>query len=280
MEYLVLSVATGALKPILKKLPAVLLDEYKRFKGAPDEVKSLTKELETMDAFLLNMSEEEDPDPQDSSWMKEVRELSYDMEDSLDEFLLCVHDKSADPKGFMNKGKKLASRLMTRRDIAKVIEGLKKQVKEVGERNQRYKNRSTTTKTTGYKTVDQRALHIYKDASLLVGIKRPKEELIQFLKGGNHRGLAASSQQLKAVSIVGDGGIGKSTLADQVYKELKPLFDCGAFISVSRRPDLMNVLRLILSSVSNMPYKDTEAGDIQHIINQIIGFLQDKRYCK
>ncbi|CAN6329270.1 unnamed protein product [Urochloa humidicola] len=277
MEYLVLSVATGALKPILKKLPAVLQEEYKRYKGAPDEVKSLTKELEAMDAFLLNMSEEEDLDPQDSSWMNEVRELSYDMEDSLDKFLLCVHDKSADPKGFTNKAKNLASRFWTRRDTVKVIEGLKKQVTEVGERNQRYKNPSTTTKTTGYKTVDQRALHIYKDASHLVGIKRPKEELIQFLKGGD-RGFAASSQQLKAVSIVGDGGIGKSTLAEQVYKELKPLFDCGAFISVSRRPDLMNVLRLILSSVSNMPYKDTEAGDIQHIISQIIGFLQDKSY--
>jgi disease resistance protein RPM1 len=62
------------------KLGALLGDRYKRFKG------KLGALLAAMDAFFMKMSEEEDPDVQDKVWMNEVRELSYDMEDCIDDF--------------------------------------------------------------------------------------------------------------------------------------------------------------------------------------------------
>ena len=71
-----MSVATGVLKPVLEKLAALLGDEYKRFKGVRKDIKSLTRELPAMEAFLLKMSEDEDPDVEDKVWMNEVRELS------------------------------------------------------------------------------------------------------------------------------------------------------------------------------------------------------------
>jgi hypothetical protein len=124
----------------------------KRFKRVRREVQSLTAELAAIHAFLLVKSEEENPDAQDKNWMKEVRELSYDMEDTIDEFMLRVDDKSISPEGFVHKFKAFLTRAKNRRRIAKAIEDLKAQVKEVEpwneDRNGRYKSNKTIMNTS------------------------------------------------------------------------------------------------------------------------------------
>lgn len=62
MKGLLVSAATGALKPVLQKLTALMGDEYKHFKRVRHEVESLMDELAAMHSFLLKMSEEENPD--------------------------------------------------------------------------------------------------------------------------------------------------------------------------------------------------------------------------
>lgn len=276
-----MSAATGALKPVLEKVTALMGHEYKRFKGVHREVQSLTDELAAMHAFLLKMSEEENPDSQDKAWMKEVRELSYDMEDSLDEFMLLVDNKSISPQCFIDKFKKKLNEAKNCRRIAKAVNDLKVQVKEVGDRNKRYKSNETIMNTSNT-TVDRRALAIFEDASKLVGIDEPKDELMKWL-ARKYQCVASEPLEVvppKVVSIVGFGGMGKTTLANQVYVELKNQFefDCWAFVSVSRNPDMMKILRTILSEVSNKHYAYTEAGSIQQLIGIITDFLKDKRY--
>ncbi|XP_024316565.1 uncharacterized protein LOC100841448 [Brachypodium distachyon] len=180
MEAALVSAATGALKPVLEKLAALLGEKYKHFKRVCGDIKSLTHELATMDDFLLKMSEEEDPDPQDKAWMNEVRELSYDMEDSIDDFMKQVDDKDTKPDGFMEKIKSSLGKMKARRRIGKEVKDLKKQIVEVAERNARYKTREAFSKTTNA-TVDPRALAIFVHASKLVGIDEPKKEIIKML---------------------------------------------------------------------------------------------------
>ncbi|KAI4983229.1 hypothetical protein ZWY2020_023721 [Hordeum vulgare] len=164
-----------------------------------------------MEAFLLKMSEEEDPDVQDKVWMNEVRELSYDMEDSIDDFMKSVDTGDTKPDGFLEKLKSSLGKLgkmKARRRIGNEIADLKKQTIEVAARNARYKAREAFSKAKNT-TVDPRALAIFQHASELVGIDEPKAE---------------------------------------------------AFLSVSRNPDMMNILRTILSAVSGQLYANTEAG--------------------
>ena len=275
MEAALVSVATGVLKPVLGKLTALLGDEYKRFTTVRKEIKSLTHELAAMEAFLLKMSEDEDPDAQDKAWMNEVRELSYDMEDAIDDFMQNVDDKDAKPDGFMDKIKSSLGKMKARRRIGSEIHDLKKQIIEVGERNERYKSRTAFSNTKNA-TVDPRALFMFEHASKLVGIDEPKAEIINLLTEGD--GCALTQEQLKMVSIVGSGGMGKTTLASQVYQQLKAKFECKAFVSVSRNPDMMNILRTILSEVSCQNYAHTEAGSIQQLISKINDYRAEKRY--
>ncbi|VAI63622.1 unnamed protein product [Triticum turgidum subsp. durum] len=279
MEAALVTVATGVLKPVLGKLATLLGDEYKRFKGVRKEIRSLTHELAAMEAFLLKMSEEEeDLDVQDKVWMNEVRELSYDMEDAIDDFIQSVGNKDEKPDGLIEKIKSSLGKLgnmKARHRIGKEIHDLKKQIIEVGDRNARYKGRETFSNTKNV-TVDPRALAIFEHASKLVGIDEPKAELIKLLT--DEDGVTSTQQQVKMVSIVGSGGMGKTTLANQVYQELKEKFKCKAFISVSRNPDMKNILRTLLSEVGCQDYADTEAGSIQQLIRKITDYLAEKRY--
>jgi Holliday junction resolvasome RuvABC ATP-dependent DNA helicase subunit len=121
--------------------------------------------------------------------------------------------------------------------------------------------------------VDPRLLAIYKDASELVGIDGPRDELVKWLRTEESE-LAHPS---KVASVVGYGGLGKTTLAKQVYDKLGANFECCAFVSISRNPDMMKILSSILSQIQNKTEAHAGSEDLQHIIYQIREFLKDKR---
>jgi Holliday junction resolvasome RuvABC ATP-dependent DNA helicase subunit len=120
--------------------------------------------------------------------------------------------------------------------------------------------------------VDPRLLALYKDASELVGIDAPRDELVKWLRTESE-----SAHQPKVASIVGYGGLGKTTLAKQVYDKLGANFECRAFVSISRNPDMAKILSSVLSQIQNKTEVHASSEDLQNIIDQIREFLKDKR---
>lgn len=70
-----------------------------------------------------------------------MRELSYDMEDCIDDFMRSVADKETKPESFIEKIKNSLGKMKARHRIGNQIHDLTKQVTEVAERNMRYKTR-------------------------------------------------------------------------------------------------------------------------------------------
>nr|UBY07286.1 NBS-LRR disease resistance protein [Dasypyrum villosum] len=87
----------------------------------------------------------------------------------------------------------------------------------------------------------------------------------------------ASKKRLKKVSIVGFGGLGKTTLARAVYHKIKGDFDCRAFVPVGQNPDMKKVLRDILIDLGN-PHSDLAILDANQLIKKLHDFLENKRY--
>jgi len=84
------------------------------------------------------------------------------------------------------------------------------------------------------------------------------------------------SGQLKVVSIVGFGGLGKTTLANQVHAKIKNEFECSAFVSVSRTPYMPKILKDILSGVGS-DGKEVE-DDVEKLVKILRAQLTNKRY--
>ncbi|VAH55820.1 unnamed protein product [Triticum turgidum subsp. durum] len=280
MEAAVVSVSHGAIGFVIAKLGDLLAGKYKLLKQAKGEIMFLKAELESMRAFLERMSEaEEEPDKQARCWANEVRDLSYDIEDSVDEFMLLVEGESnGEPhgfKGFIHRSMNLLTTMNTRQKVAKEFQGLKSRVMEVSERRMRYKIDDAVSKPNNT-TIDIRMLALYADTSGLVGIDGLRDELIHLMVGEE----GVSAQQRKVLSIVGFGGLGKTTLANQIYHRLKWQYECQAFVSVSQKPNIRMILRRMLSQVGYVALEGTnmEIWAEDELISALRQFLMDKRY--
>nr|XP_040252247.1 disease resistance protein RGA5-like [Aegilops tauschii subsp. strangulata] len=100
----------------------------------------------------------------------------------------------------------------------------------------------------------------------------PKEDLINLLADEE----AASVQPLRVVSIVGFGGLGKTTLATQVYHELGGQYDCKVFVSISQRPNMMKLLGGIIKKLQTP--QATHTDEAQDLTDNIREYLREKRY--
>ncbi|GJN25860.1 hypothetical protein PR202_gb13746 [Eleusine coracana subsp. coracana] len=208
---------TGALGSVIPKLALLLKEEYKLQTGLRKKIESLSRDLESMHAALRKVADvpPEQLDNEVKLWARDVRELSYDMEDILDTFLVRVHGCEArrDPDRFRRAAKKIGklfSKSKARHQIAGMIKTINQQAEVVAERHRRYRAEDIMSKPAAPRTVDPRLGAMYKEMTQLVGIEKPSDELISMLS-------PLGSDEMKIVSVVGPGGLGKTTLAKAVY---------------------------------------------------------------
>ncbi|KAJ1257181.1 hypothetical protein BS78_K197200 [Paspalum vaginatum] len=272
--------AMGALGVLLPKLTQLLQDEYNLHKNAKKDIQYVSKELQRIYATLQMVSEMQ---PENLTklvkmWVADVRELSYDMEDIVDSFLVRVQG----PERPNKKGTKRILKEMTQKltkawaysGIGHEIKDLKERVKEVADRRDRYKIETVVpAKTT---SVDPRVTALYTNLTKLVGIDEAREELITRVIAEDD----TSTLQQRIISIVGFGGLGKTTLAKAVCEKLKNKFDCTALIPVSRNPDTKKLLKDILYELDKQKYENIHGAllDERQLIDLAREFLQNKRY--
>jgi CO dehydrogenase nickel-insertion accessory protein CooC1 len=193
--------------------------------------------------------------------------MSYDMENCIDDFMHEIDGADAETS-FIKKMAKRLGKLMRRHQIANRIDELKDLAMEANARRKRYKIDDCVDSSHGVVVVDPRMSAIYKEAAGLVGIDGPREELVSLL--------IDSQQKLKVVSIVGFGGLGKTTLAKQVYDQIGGQFDCKAFVSVSQRPELKSLLIALERKLGIG--ESSHAHELQEIVDHIREYLKHKRY--
>ncbi|KAF7025956.1 hypothetical protein CFC21_038099 [Triticum aestivum] len=277
-----MEIAMGAIGPLLPKLGELLMGELTMEKQVRKGIVSLVTELKLMHAVLGKVSKvpADQLDEGVKIWAGNVKELSYQMEDIVDSFMVRVGDggESTNPKNrvkkILNKVKRLFKNGKDLHRISDALEEVVLQAKQLAELRQRYDQEMRDTSVGA--SVDPRMMALYTDVTELVGIEETRDELINMLIEGDDW----LKQPLKTVSIVGFGGLGKTTLAKSAYDQIKGQFDCDAFISVSQNPDKKKVFKNILYELDKNKYAHirSEEWEEKHLIDEIIEFLNGKRY--
>ncbi|SPT21163.1 unnamed protein product [Triticum aestivum] len=251
----------GAMGTLLPKLADLITKEYNLQRGVRGEIMFLKAEMESMETSLLRISEapiDQPPDIQVMLWAKAVRDLSYGLEDSIDKFMVRIEtdgrpDKSHSFRNFIDKSLSLLlTKGKIRHKIGIDIKDIKSRIKEVSDRRDRYKVDNVAAAKPVVPAIDTlRLAALYTKATELVGTDEKSVEVIKMLTEGDE----VSEKCLKVVSIVGFGGLGKTTLANAVYKKFrvqisiqkqKLQFDCAAFVSVSLNPNIKQIFESML----------------------------------
>ncbi|XP_066338457.1 disease resistance protein RGA5-like [Miscanthus floridulus] len=275
-----MDLVTGALSLLPSKLLELLKDEYKLQKSIRVKIQSVSWELESMHAALHKVAAVpwDQLDEQVKVWAREVREASYDMEDILDTFVVRVDGQEpADLsrlKRAMKKMGDLFSKGKARHDISCAIEDIRKQLQEVAERRARYRVDDLVATPAPTTSIDPRLSALYTKVSQLIGVQEPRDKVISLLT-------AEEQMEMKIVSIVGSGGLGKTTLAKAVYENLTVDVHFKAFVPVGQNPDLKKVLRDILIGLGKQRYTmefNLTLLDEKQLIDELREFLKNKRY--
>jgi disease resistance protein RPM1 len=168
----------------------------------------------------------------------------------------------------------LVQKAKARHRIATDLEDIRRRIEDVARMKDAYTVEDRRP-PSDKRVIDPRMAAMIEDMANLVGIEGPAERLANLLtQGGSMR-----KQKLMVASVVGVGGLGKTTLAERVYQNLGDQFQCRAFVSVSLTPDMTNILISMLKQVSKDDPIKTEGKKDDELMRDIQQFLSDKRYC-
>uniref|UniRef100_A0A0D9YQW2 Rx N-terminal domain-containing protein n=1 Tax=Oryza glumipatula TaxID=40148 RepID=A0A0D9YQW2_9ORYZ len=203
--------AAGASQGLVLSVGQLLGEEYRQLRGVGGEVAQLRDELATMNAILRMQSEagEGSVDHFVREWMRQVREVAYDAEDCMDLYVC----RCRVSRWTMRDGV-----LSWARQLASTL----------------FPRRRLAAA----------AFHPAASGSdQLVGTEGQANTLADKLKAVDE------SSNLKVFSIVGFGGLGKTTLAMEVCRKLEAVFQRQAMVSVSQAFDASKDLQVLLKRI-------------------------------
>ncbi|PON78363.1 NB-ARC domain, LRR domain containing protein, partial [Parasponia andersonii] len=275
------------LSPIIQKLVKLLAEEVNFVKGVHKEAKSLKDELEIIQPFLKDAEakvEKGELGDATKVWLKQIKEETDRIEDVIDEYIHFLEMKRHRHPGhqFINSIQKaclFVNSIKPGYGVAAKIRDRKESLREIKERGQSYglrpfeKGSGSRYTAEGNSSIDPRLGSLFIEADDLVGIDSTSNYLIRKLVEG------PSSRMV--ISLVGEGGIGKTTLAKKVYDDnvVKGHFDCYAWITVSQSYNMKIVLKIMISQI--FPNKEEpvrEIDTVEELIDLLRSYFQTKRY--
>jgi hypothetical protein len=99
------SALSGVITSVISKLTTLLGEEYAKLKRVQREVNFMRDELSSMNALLQRLAEVDSVlDVQTNEWRRQVKEMTYDIEDFIDDFMHRIdHNGTADSGSLIHR---------------------------------------------------------------------------------------------------------------------------------------------------------------------------------
>nr|XP_043611720.1 putative disease resistance RPP13-like protein 1 [Erigeron canadensis] len=259
-------IVSAVVTVLIEKLTAELMN-LARSEGLETQLKKLKQNFLLIEAVLADSAQKQNQKPV-ALWLIELQDLAYDIDDVLDDMATEVlrrklnHQVSHDstrttciklskfvptcctnnfsPRNFMY-GRKISSKLdevNTRLD--ELVDQKNKLGLDLNVKLERSNKNKSDVRFHQTSSVNE---------SKVLGRENDKEALVGRLLGNEEA--SGNQKVIRVVSVVGMGGLGKTTLAQLLYndKRVKDHFELMAWVCVSDDFDVFNISKQIYQAV-------------------------------
>nr|XP_048329703.1 disease resistance protein RGA2-like [Ziziphus jujuba var. spinosa] len=271
MEHIVLS---SIAKEVIGRLASAAVQETGLLWSVKDELSELEETMSTIIAVLLDAEEMQTHNHQVRTWLKRLEDAVCEADDLMDEFNTEAAMQQQGMLGnemtkqvciFFSASKQVAFR----HKLGHKIIAIKKKLTTIrDDRNFHLEERPEETRVV---TRLREPTHSYVPKEEVIGRYRDKMAIIEYLMD------AEIEENVGVIPIVGNGGLGKTTLAQIVFNDEKveKHFDLRMWVYVSQSFNVKLLVEKIIKSATNKGMEILEMDQLQKVLQKEIN---GKRY--
>jgi flagellar biosynthesis GTPase FlhF len=209
------------LNSVLDKLADDAIGKFMHTRGVGQQVEKMRRELNRIQAFLKDADKKTIKDDLQKHWVKEVRDLAYDIEDVIDNAILLevevAQENTSNEWAIMRMLKK-ARKLPDLHELGDQINQILERIEEISNSRIKY-GISDLGEGSGWDFMLPLKPPMIPDLDdpNVVGLDTHRDNIVKAL-------LDENIQRRSVVSIVGIGGLGKTTLARKAYNRYNSTF--------------------------------------------------------
>jgi hypothetical protein len=276
MEATALSIGKSVLSGALGYAKSAVAEEVALQLGVTRDQAFIRDELEMMLSFLMAVHEERDKHMVVETWVKQVRVVAYDVEDSLMDFAIRVVEKQSWWLPWH-----IPHTLCVRRHVAKQMKDLRAKVEDVSQRSKRYRliaegSSSKTAATAGDTATTAAAMFGINEARYAAKTKdQTRLDLTQLIN--------KEYEDLGVIAVWGtSGNIGHTSIIWEAYENSATMenFHCRAWVRVmhpfSPKEFFQSLLEEFRPAAGVNSLMETEKSG-QALVEEFLAYVNDKR---
>ncbi|XP_078152548.1 putative disease resistance protein RGA3 [Carex rostrata] len=234
------------------------------------DLKRLMRTLKRIKPTLYDAEEREIRDSSVKLWLKELKKVAYDAEDLLSEYRyeithVKLEARKASEASGSHKRKKMEYIVQIPDDMVDRLKKIRSQFDEIAKDRKALKlKKSDGPRRSNNKLSRPPTGHMVDEASIF-GRDAEIKEVIDFL-------LSKKEKPFSVISIIGKGGLGKTTIAQLVYKDerVTRCFDLFGWVCVSEEFDVRRLTNAIIESVTKKICGLSELSSLQEKLAQTV----------
>ena len=260
------AVLSGFIQKLVDMVASPELWKYAREEQLDCELNKWKKTLMKIYAVLHDAEEKQMTNPLVKMWLQDLRDLAYDVEDTLDDFATralqrsLIADQPGPPTGStvrsifssLSTSLTLSTAAWSNLSMGSKIEEITARLQEISAQKKDLDLRDVSAGWSGRKRLQRLPSTSLVIESRVYGRETDKAAILDLLLKDDGQSDDDDDDEVCVIPIVGMGGIGKTTLAQLAFNDdkVKNHFDLRAWVCVSDDFDVLRVTKNILQSLS------------------------------